>query len=81
MFICLFNEVVDDISVGVQERNYVLDITFQTSGLFTLLSNICVSILAMKMFAKATAFRVTMVVPCYCEYFCSSNWNDFLSFP
>ena len=33
--------------------------------------------LAMKMFAKVTAFLVTLVVPCVCKYFCSFNCNKF----
>ena len=28
MFICLFNELVDDLAVGVHERNYAVDIAF-----------------------------------------------------
>ena len=28
VFICLFNELVDDLSVGVHERNYAVDIAF-----------------------------------------------------
>lgn len=28
VFFCLFNELVDDVSVGVQERDYVVDVVF-----------------------------------------------------
>ena len=38
--------------------------------------NICFSILAMKIFAKATATFVPMVVPWVCRYMLPQNWNE-----
>ena len=48
--------MVDDVSVGVQERDNVVDVAFhETNGLLAPLSRIWISILAMNIFAKATA--------------------------
>ena len=49
---------------------------FQKSGLMQLCLNICFSILAMKIFAKATATFVPMVVPWVCRYMLPQNWNE-----
>ena len=61
MIVCLFNELVDDISVGVQERDYVIDV-FPNEHLY-----LGFAILAMKMFEKATDLLVPMAVPCICK--------------
>lgn len=58
MIVCLFNELVDDISVGVQERDYVIDV-FPNEHLY-----LGFAILAMKIFEKATDMLVPMAVPC-----------------
>ena len=49
--------MLDDVSVGVQERYYVVDEGFP-NGLPT-----CISISAMKIFTKATAVLVPMALP------------------
>ena len=38
--------------------------------------NICFSILAMKIFAKATATFVPIVVPWVCSYMLPQKWNE-----
>ena len=53
VFICLFNELFDGISIGVPNREYVVDVTFPNKQLIGSLSRICVSICIMKILAKA----------------------------
>ena len=62
VFICLVNEPVEYVSVGEQES-----LSLQTSGLLAPLSRICNSILAMKIFAKATAVSMPIGFPCVCK--------------
>ena len=57
VIICLFDEMVDDVSVGVQERYYVVDEGFPNE------LPTCIQISAMKIFTKATAVLVPMALP------------------
>ena len=62
--------MVDDVSVGVQERDNVVDVAFhETNGLLAPLSRIWISILAMNIFAKATAILVPVAVSCLASNF------------
>ena len=50
------------------DRSYRdLHLSLQTSGLLAPLFRICTSILAMKIFAKATAVSVPIGFPCVCK--------------
>ena len=71
----MFYELVDYISVGVKERDYVVDVAFPNQWFVSTLIN-DMRFEFRQMFTKAAAFLVTTAFPYVCKYLCSLNWNE-----